>query len=125
MSAVQSVTRKRTPAKRNARQLATNLRQERPDYMYLKEVFRQPRAQLGNRCHGGKGVVGGAGTVGRNALDRAQLVRLLANDLQDAIAETLDRLRRPDWTQVGGVRDQQGHAAPSIQMIDELDRADL
>jgi hypothetical protein len=30
-----------------ARQLATNLRQERPDDAYLKEVFRQLRAELG------------------------------------------------------------------------------
>lgn len=37
----------RTPAKRKARQLAANLRQERPDYAYLKEVFRQLRAELG------------------------------------------------------------------------------
>ena len=30
---------KRTPAKREARQLAKHLRGERPDYAYLKEVF--------------------------------------------------------------------------------------
>jgi integrase/recombinase XerD len=30
-----------------ARQLAATLRQERPDYAYLKEVFRQLRAELG------------------------------------------------------------------------------
>src|SRR5215469_16202946 len=35
------------PAKRKSRQLAANLRQERPDYAYLKEVFRQLRAELG------------------------------------------------------------------------------
>ena len=47
MSAVQPVASKRTPAKRKARQLAANLRQERPDYAYLKEVFRQLRVELG------------------------------------------------------------------------------
>src|SRR6516165_5785406 len=46
MSAVQPVAWKRMPAKRKARQLAANLRQERPDYAYLKEVFRQLRAEL-------------------------------------------------------------------------------
>jgi integrase/recombinase XerD len=38
---------RRTPAKRKARQLATTLRRERPDYAYLKELFRQLRAELG------------------------------------------------------------------------------
>jgi integrase/recombinase XerD len=36
----------RTPAKRKARQLAKQLRGERPDYAYLKEVFRHLRAEL-------------------------------------------------------------------------------
>lgn len=36
----------RTPAKRKARQLAKQLRAERPDYAYLKEVFRHLRAEL-------------------------------------------------------------------------------
>lgn len=37
---------KRTPAKRKARQLAKYLRAERPDYTYLKEVFRHLRDEL-------------------------------------------------------------------------------
>jgi integrase/recombinase XerD len=37
---------KRTPAKRKARQLAKHLRGERPDYAYLKEVFRALRDEL-------------------------------------------------------------------------------
>ena len=37
---------RRTPAKRKARQLARHLRGERPDYAYLKEVFRHLRAEL-------------------------------------------------------------------------------
>ncbi len=37
---------KRTPAKTKARQLAKHLRAERPDYAYLKEVFRQLRIEL-------------------------------------------------------------------------------
>ena len=36
----------RTPAKQKARQLARHLRAERPDYAYLKEVFRCLRAEL-------------------------------------------------------------------------------
>jgi integrase/recombinase XerD len=36
----------RTPAKRKARQLAKHLRSERPDYAYLKEVFRHLRDEL-------------------------------------------------------------------------------
>jgi integrase/recombinase XerD len=36
----------RTPAKQKARQLAKYLRGERPDYAYLKEVFRCLRAEL-------------------------------------------------------------------------------
>ncbi len=47
MSAVEPLTWRRTPAKRKAHQLATTLRQERPDYAYLKEVFRQLRTELG------------------------------------------------------------------------------
>jgi integrase/recombinase XerD len=50
VSAVDPLAWKRTPAKRKARQLATTLRQERPDYVYLKEVFRQLRAELGVSC---------------------------------------------------------------------------
>ena len=38
---------KRTPARRKARQLAKYLRDERPDYAYLKELFRHLRAELG------------------------------------------------------------------------------
>jgi integrase len=38
---------KRTPARRKARQLATHLRAERPDYAYLKQVFRHLREELG------------------------------------------------------------------------------
>jgi len=37
----------RTPARRKARQLARHLRGERPDYAYLKEVFRHLREELG------------------------------------------------------------------------------
>ncbi len=37
---------RRTPAKRKARELAKHLRGERPDYAYLKEVFRHLRAEL-------------------------------------------------------------------------------
>ena len=36
----------RTPPKRKARELAKHLRGERPDYAYLKEVFRHLRAEL-------------------------------------------------------------------------------
>ena len=36
----------RTPARRKARELAKHLRGERPDYAYLKEVFRHLRAEL-------------------------------------------------------------------------------
>lgn len=35
-----------TPAKRKARELAKHLRGERPDYAYLKDVFRHLRAEL-------------------------------------------------------------------------------
>lgn len=42
----QSSQSRRTPAKRKARQLAKYLREERPDYAYLKEVFRHLRAEL-------------------------------------------------------------------------------
>ena len=38
---------KRTPAARKARQLAKYLRAERPDYAYLKQVFRHLREELG------------------------------------------------------------------------------
>ena len=37
---------KRTPARQKARQLAKHLRGERPDYIYLKEVFRHLRTEL-------------------------------------------------------------------------------
>jgi hypothetical protein len=37
----------RTPARSKARQLAKYLRGERPDYAYLKEVFRHLRDELG------------------------------------------------------------------------------
>jgi integrase/recombinase XerD len=38
---------RRTPARRKARQLAKYLRGERPDYAYLKDVFRHLRDELG------------------------------------------------------------------------------
>jgi integrase/recombinase XerD len=47
VSAVEIQTWRRTSAKLKARQLAPTLRRERPDYAYLKEVFRQLRAELG------------------------------------------------------------------------------
>jgi integrase/recombinase XerD len=37
----------RTPAKKKARELATHLRSERPDYAYLKQVFSCLRTELG------------------------------------------------------------------------------
>ncbi len=40
-------TPQRTPPKRKARQLAKYLRAERPDYPYLKELFRHLRTELG------------------------------------------------------------------------------
>jgi hypothetical protein len=46
MNTVEPLLR-RTPAKRKARELATTLRRERPDYVYLKELFRQLRVELG------------------------------------------------------------------------------
>ena len=39
-------TSPRTPAKRKARELAKHLRGERPDYAYLKDVFRHLRIEL-------------------------------------------------------------------------------
>jgi integrase/recombinase XerD len=42
---ITSISR-RTPAKRKARELAKHLRGERPDYPYLKEVFRHLRDEL-------------------------------------------------------------------------------
>ena len=36
----------RTPARKKARELATHLRGERPDYAYLREVFRHLREEL-------------------------------------------------------------------------------
>jgi len=36
----------RTPTKRKARELAKHLRGERPDYAYLKDVFRHLRAEF-------------------------------------------------------------------------------
>ena len=42
---------RRTPPKRKARQLAKYLRDERPDYAYLKAVFRALRAELGVEVH--------------------------------------------------------------------------
>ena len=47
MTAVEPLIARRTPARRKARQLATTLRRERPDYAYLKELFRQLRVELG------------------------------------------------------------------------------
>ena len=38
---------RRTPARRKARELAKHLRADRPDYAYLKEVFRYLRVELG------------------------------------------------------------------------------
>jgi len=45
-AAVELPIGRRTPVKRKARQLATSLRRERPDYTYLKELFRQLRAEV-------------------------------------------------------------------------------
>ncbi len=39
-------TRSRTPPKQKARELGRHLRGERPDYAYLKQVFRHLRAEL-------------------------------------------------------------------------------
>jgi integrase/recombinase XerD len=47
VTAGEPLTARRTPARRKARQLATTLRRERPDYAYLKELFRQLRVELG------------------------------------------------------------------------------
>jgi integrase len=47
VTAVEPLIARRTPARRKARQLATTLRRERPDYAYLKELFRQLRVELG------------------------------------------------------------------------------
>lgn len=47
MIAAELQLQRRTPAKRKAHQLATSLRPERPDYICLKEVFRELRAKLG------------------------------------------------------------------------------
>jgi len=37
---------RQTPARQKARQLAKHLRAERPDYIYLEEVFRHLRVEL-------------------------------------------------------------------------------
>jgi integrase len=47
VNTVEPSLQRRTPANRKAHQLATTLRRERPDYTYLKEVFRQLRVELG------------------------------------------------------------------------------
>ncbi|MGH9278761.1 MAG: tyrosine-type recombinase/integrase [Acidimicrobiales bacterium] len=41
-----ALNRRRTPARQKARQLAKRLRAERPDYIYLKEVFRHLRTEV-------------------------------------------------------------------------------
>src|SRR2546425_11470924 len=48
MIAVEMMTGRRTPAKHKARQLATSLRRERPDYAYLKKLFRQAPCRVGD-----------------------------------------------------------------------------
>ena len=42
----------RTPPKQKARELARHLRGERPDYAYLKQVFRHLRPELEIEIHG-------------------------------------------------------------------------
>jgi integrase/recombinase XerD len=46
MSTAPETARRRTPARKKAQQLARHLRGEYPDYPYLKEIFRQLRAEL-------------------------------------------------------------------------------
>lgn len=46
-AAARPSAQRRTPPKRKARQLAKHLRDERPDYAYLKAVFRELRSELG------------------------------------------------------------------------------
>jgi integrase/recombinase XerD len=46
MTTPPATDRRRTPPKRKARQLAKHLRDERPDYAYLKAVFRALRDEL-------------------------------------------------------------------------------
>lgn len=47
MNSPDSPTATRTPPKRKAHQLARHLRDEQPDYHYLKAVFRALRDELG------------------------------------------------------------------------------
>ncbi len=47
MTAAAAPGPQRTPARRKAQQLAKHLRAERPDYAYLKDVFRHLREELG------------------------------------------------------------------------------
>ena len=46
MTTPPATPQRRTPPKRKARQLAKHLRDERPDYAYLKAVFRALRDEL-------------------------------------------------------------------------------
>jgi len=46
MTTAPATGQRRTPPKRKARQLAKHLRDERPDYAYLKAVFRALRDEL-------------------------------------------------------------------------------
>ncbi len=46
MNEAHEAGQQRTPARKKAQQLARHLRGERPDYAYLKQVFRHLREEL-------------------------------------------------------------------------------
>ncbi len=57
----------------------------------------------------------GTRAAGRDALDRAQLLRVVLEHLEDAIAEQGHRLGRPHPAEMFGVRGQEGDHAAAVE----------
>ena len=84
----------------------------------------QPRIDVGDRGHRGERLADGQRALRGDALDNAQVLGIVVEDLEDAVAEPLDGLGRADGSQVQGVGDQEGDDSTPVEVIDELEGVD-
>src|ERR1700687_5682037 len=84
----------------------------------------EPRVDVGDRGHLGERLANDASAARRDALDCAQILWTVSEDLEYSVAEALDRFSCADGPEVGRIRNKERYDPAAIQPIDQLEGVD-
>jgi hypothetical protein len=84
----------------------------------------EPRVDVGDGGYLGERLADRPSAIRGDALDDAQVLWTVSEDLEYAVAETLERFRCADRPEVGGVSDKERDDPAAVQAIDQLEGVD-